>query len=1103
MASQSINQFDSSFTFNQNDHEVMDYWKMINLIDQLNGSNAGKPVFNSMDGPPFPNAATLHWGHGLISTLKSVMQNYKRMHGYDIYNKNGLDCHGLPIEMVANKELNISTNYDVYNMGIDAYNNKCKALVNSFSDSWNPIFERLGRFMDNNNTYKTMDSNFMETVWNVFKQLHEKNLVYRGYKIMPFSTHCSTPLSNFEAGQNYKMVDDMSIWVKFQLKDEHDTYIIAWTTTPWTLPSNLALCVHPNLTYVKILHKKKNETYIVAQDRMHDVFDIKDIDVIETFLGETLNNVEYVPLFDYFSDRMFKVIMGAFVTADSGTGIVHIAPAFGEEDFNVAITNEVLSLQDIGHFCPVDDNGCYTDTIYDMKNMYVMDANKVIINRLGESGMLIKKKMYQHSYPFCWRTETPLIYKAVSSFFVEVTKIKDDLIENNNKIHWHPAHIGSGLFHNWLTNTCDWGISRKRFFGTPIPAWVSDDMEEIVIVGSIAELMELSGMTDVPTDLHREFMDNITIPSKMGKGVLRRVPDIFDCWFESGAVPLGQIHYPFENNAHVFDNEEYLSEFVCEGVDQTRGWFYTLLVLSTALFNKPPFKHVVCAGLVLDEHGNKISKKLGNFVSPLISLEKFGADAVRLYMAGSPAVHAHYFKFKDTDITVLSNKLYKYFNASKFFIEYYTLFTMEYPDIPFDTNAYINSNNVTDRWMLSRVSTTISNIEQLMESYTIHHVPFEITTFIEDLVNWYIKFNRERIKGKCGLDQWMMSLSTLYQVLLTSCKAFAPFMPFLTETLYQKLTTLMNMKTPSVHLEDYPPSSVFEMDHTVERRMKRLQHVANMVRTSRSKTTSGSIKIPLQDVFIGHHDKEYIDDIQMLEEYLKREINAFNITYGSQDGLVSYKIQPNHKALGVTYRHLSKAIIAEMMKIDNATLAAMSNSVEKNIKVYVNGNEYMLNSNEYDIITVPDVKMNKHQYFEFSEGVMVIIDKEFTEEVKNHHLARLFVRFVQATRKCSNLRPCNKINIYYEIDSSTQMGMLLINNSGIVDTLGNPVMPYRVTNEVLIVKATTVIDGVDVVIYITDPHDHCKYDKHTFVEQQRDICGSVATLLINKTFGST
>lgn len=1020
---------DKKFKFSKNVEEpILDFFNEMNIYNLMCQMNEYGPEFHFMDGPPFPNSDSLHYGHLLVGFIKSCILNYKHMKGYKLKNMIGYDCHGLPIEMVVNKKLGINTKDDIHKLGIDKYNQECKNMINQFTGSWEKIYTRIGRFADYKNYYMTMDPQFMESVWWVFKTLHNKDLIYRGSKVMPYSIKCGTSLSNFEAGLNYKEVRDASIYLKFKIDSPNydETSFIVWTTTPWTLPSNLALCVNPKLDYTLFSMKENGEKFIAFTECLNTIYPKPKKDknwnppyeIIKLVKGSELVGLKYVPPFNYFSiyNPEYKVLGDEFVKSDSGSGVVHMAPAFGEIDFEICLRENVVDRRNLDQYCPLTDEGLFTPIISDYQGMMVLDANISIINNLKERNLLIKKVLYSHSYPFCWRTDTPLIYKAVSSFFVDVTSIKDKMIENNKKINWVPEFIGQNRFHKWLENTKDWGVSRSRFFGTPIPVWVSDDGEEIVIVGSIDELIKYANLDYRPNDLHLESVSGITIPSKMGKGNLKLCGDVFDCWFESGSVPYAQYHYPFSSEIN-FDGE-YLSHFICEGLDQTRGWFYTLLVLSTGLFDKVPFQNCICTGLILANDNKKLSKRLNNFESPMTLIDKYGSDTLRLYLIGSPASHGESIRFSDADIRDIGGKLYQFYNGFLFTEEH--LIKFESDGYKFNAEKYKETDNVIDHWIISKIGTLCDKLTNLMDEYTIYKVPRLIFEFIENWVNWYIKFNRDRFKGKyCSKDEQHIALATLTYSLTQFCYLTAPFMPFLTEFIFQKLKPYYNKQSQSVHLVNYPNRDNYNYNPELENKMKILQDVAGAIRQMRSKTpNSESSKVPLKKIIIKSKNIEDIESIRELESYFINEINAIEVEYVHDNNYLKYTVDPNNSVLGKKYKKFAKIIKNEITKIDIHLLLDYDH--KKNpIYMDCDGNKYLLRDDDFCLKQEINQQLNNHQICQLVNNILIIIDHEHDEKVIELYTIRLFIRAIQNMRKKSFLKPWNKIKIYYKNLKST------------------------------------------------------------------------------------
>jgi isoleucyl-tRNA synthetase len=1042
-----LTQLKDDFTYHEHELNIIKLWKDIDIYNKIIEKNINNKIFHFMDGPPFVSSSTLHFGHILIGIIKNTMLNFKQMHGYNCLNKLGYDVHGLPTEQCVNKILNVYTKKEVDEIGIDTYNTKCKQIINEYSNDWKPVYERIGRFADFNNTYKTMDINFMESVWFHFKQLYNKNLIYRNYKVMPYCYKCTTTLSNFEAGQNYKDINEQSIYVKFEIINDNfkNTKFIAWTTTPWTLPSNVALCLNPHTTYILI--NLNSENIIVAESCISNIISKNEsYTIINTFKGVELQNIKYKPLFNYYTNNLlnieYKTIIDEFVKDEkdekdekdkkykkdkkdknaTGSGIVHLAPIFGEQDMTVCIDNNIIKFEDIDNLMTIDDNGCFIDKITDFSGINIFEANKLIIQYLNKNNNIIKIKDYFHRYPYCSRSDNPLIYKASPSYFMNVNKIKEQLLKNHEKTTWVPQNIGENRFKNWLKNAIDWNISRTRYFGTPIPLWVSDDGDEVECVGSIDELMEKTFLKERPIDIHLENIMNLQIPSKTGKGFLKPINVVFDCWFESGCVPFAQYHYPFENK-NLFDNKSYLSDFIAEGLDQTRGWFYTLMVLSTALFDKPAFKNVICSGLILAKDGKKMSKSLGNFENPLNIINEFGIDSIRLYLLNSPSVKADSLLFDCENIKQSKSIIIQWYNCVKFFIEHAIDFQKK--GLIF---KYIKSNNIIDMWILSKIGTLIENIELNMDNYQLDKIVPLLIDFIENITNWYIKFSRDRLKGIINDHEWNLSLITMLIVIFNFIKITTPFIPFLSEMLYQQLKPLIHFiddnTHESIHLYSYPLKEYFIIDNEIERKMTRLQTVSGIVRSLRNSDTKCiSNKFPLKNVIIANNDNLFIEDIKCLEEYLCEEINYISIQYVKLDGLVLYKPLPNNSVLGKKYKDKKKDIIEKIGEIDQLILCDFMNDNIDHIQITVFNENIHLTKNELNIdIEIKQCDELKNLLTKVENNTIVGITKTpeiIDDEVLNIYRIRLIIVGIQQLRKNSNLRPWNDIIIYYKLQDNS------------------------------------------------------------------------------------
>jgi isoleucyl-tRNA synthetase len=1038
-----LHQLNNDSTYKDHEDFISKMWAIEDTYRKLNKAMEGKKIFRFVDGPPFCSSKTLHKGHILVGYAKSSVLFYMMMNGFLPLNRLGFDVHGLPIEAVICKQLNLETREDIIAYGIDKFNHACKQFVYECADSWDKIYGKIGRWADFNNIYKTMDPQFMESCLWVFKQLWNKGLIYKGFRVMHYSYACATTWSNAEASQNYKDIITKTAYVFFPLKDNPKIGFVAWTTTPFTLPSNVALCLNPETDYVKVYDRVNDRFYIVAENCVKNL-ELKESDVPITFYGKgkDLVGIKYEPLFDNLLNiySNHHTICDNYVSTNNtiGTGIVHEAPSYGDDDFRICLEKNIITHEQVGQLCPIDDNGKFTSVMHQYVGQLVFDANTPIIIDLKKQGKLIRTQMYEHSYAHCWRTDTPLINRAVSSYFIKVTAFKDRMIELNKSINWTPESIGQGRFGQWLNGAKDWGISRSRFFGLPIPLWVSDDGEETVCVGSVDELVELANLSELerPVDLHREFVDHIQIPSKMGKGMLKRVHDVMDCWFESGCVPIAQIHYPFENKELLDDpNMECTADFICEGQDQCRGWFYTLMAISTAIFDKPAFKNVICTGLILAPDGQKESKRLNNFTDPNVLLEKYGADFIRLYMLNSPAVSAGSLCFNEQHMERVKQRIIPYINGVKFFLEH----TINYQKKghKFTINEYIESTNVMDKWIVSSVGTLLQKVTDYMNRYELNSTVSVLIEFIEDLANWYIKFNRDRLKGHSGLTEWSKSLSTLYHVLYNYNLMLAPFAPFLTEYINLELEKLQERdKEISIFAHAYPTIELFPSYYEVERQMKRLQTVSFIVRRLRQQNPKfSSVKVPIKKVIIAHSDPEFINDVKAIDEIIQDEINCLEFSYHDLDPkYIDYTIQPNIKAIGLKFKNDKNIIMANIVNISKQEIELFAENEENVIVITLNNNFFELT--HQDLKVIKNVKLpneSNNSISETNDGLMVAIDCTFDEEIINLHLIRMFIVQVQKLRKYTELRPWDKIKVFYDCD--TMNALLETHHDSIISRL--------------------------------------------------------------------
>lgn len=871
----------SQKSFNEREKEVLNYWDINKVFNRSVENRRSGKHFIFYDGPPFATGLP-HYGHLLAGTIKDVIPRYKTMKGYYVPRRFGWDCHGLPVEQEIEKDHNSIGSKIIEENGLAYFNESCRKIVLRYSEDWKKTVLRMGRWVDFEENYHTMDLNFMESVWWVFKQLFEKGLVYEGFKVMPFSAKLGTPLSNFEAGENYKEVDDPSLTVKFPLEDDPQTSLLAWTTTPWTLISNLALMVGPEVDYVKLYDQVSDQNYILAADQRPRYFpEEENITILETMKGSDLEGVRYQPMFSYFQDHAgkgaFRVILEPEVATDEGTGIVHSAPAFGELDFYACQRNGIELV------CPVDNHGQFTNEIPEYAGKFVKDADKEIIQSIKKQSRVFKHETCHHRYPFCWRSDTPLIYKAITTWFVNVENLKKRLVEVNENIHWTPGYIKYGRFGKWLEGARDWAVSRNRFWGTPIPLWRSED-GDIHVIGSVEELEKLTGAK--VTDLHRHFIDDLTF-IKDGKE-FRRIPEVFDCWFESGSMPYAQNHYPFERKEE-FHNL-FPADFIAEGLDQTRCWFYVLTVLGVALFDSHAFKNVIVNGILLAEDGSKMSKRLKNYPEPETVIEKYGADAIRLYMLDSPAAKASDLCFSEKGVEVeLRQVLIPLWNAYSFFITYARIYNWK------PSGNFIPEQTL-DRWMISQLHRLIHEVEDGLDDYDLSRAVKPFVGFIDQLTNWYIRRSRRRFWQEEATKDRCDAFETLYYILMELSKIAAPFVPFISDEIYLNLKT--EEMPPSVHMCDFPVYDEKKRDIHLEQAMEAVQTVVSLGHALR-KEHRLKVRQPLPKVHIASPSSEVLGFLDEQKELILEELNvkAVDLTEDEKQ-LVSLSAKPNFRVLG-------------------------------------------------------------------------------------------------------------------------------------------------------------------------------------------------------------
>ncbi len=983
--------------------EVLEFWKESGIFEKSLKQRKGGPEYVFYDGPPFATGLP-HYGHLLAGTIKDVVPRYQTMRGNYVERSFGWDCHGLPVENEMEKVLKLQSKRDIEAYGVDKFNEACRSIVLRYTSEWETVVTRMGRWVDFRRGYRTMDRNFMESVWWVFKALWDKGLVYEGYKILPYCPRCATPLSNFETNQGYKEVVDPAITIRFKLRDEENSYILAWTTTPWTLPSNLALAVGPEVDYVKV--KDGDEFFYLAENRLGAYYR-ETPEIVWRGKGADLAGRRYEPLFNYFAELdaqgAFQVLCGDFVSISDGTGIVHCAPGFGEDD------NALCKAAGLPEVCPIDAECRFTDEIPDYAGRAVKETDKEIIQRLKDEGKLVRRDQIRHSYPHCWRDDGPLIYRTISTWFVRAEQLRDRMVKNNQSINWVPAHLRDGRFGKWLENARDWAISRNRFWGTPLPIWRNPE-GEVIVPGSVAELEKLTGRKI--EDLHKHFIDKLEIPSPTGKSPLKRVEEVFDCWFESGSMPYALMHYPFENKKQF--EEHFPADFIAEGLDQTRGWFYTLVVLASALFDRPPFKNVLVNGLILAENGQKMSKRLKNYPDPMVVVNTYGADALRLFMLGSQVVRAEDLKFSEAGVKeILRGVMIPMWNALSFFTTYANVDGYEPPAGEVQPPA--KASNVLDRWILSSASQMVEEIRGELDAYNLQKAANRFSRFIDDLTNWYIRRSRRRFWKSSDDADKREAYRTLHYVLLTFAKTAAPFIPFTTEAIYRTLRT--KEMPESVHLCDYPEPN----DCRDEYLEKQMELTMTAVSSGRFLRTANNLKVrqPLAKAVLASPDAA---SRKMLEEtawIVAEELNVKSVEFSDdEEALVRRSAKANFKVLG--------SRLGKNMKEAAAKIQALTG---REIGDVLAGKPYKLvlaDGTEAEI-TAEDLVVQREEkpglVAASENGITIALATELTPELEGEGFARELVSKIQNLRKEKGFDVTDRIRVVCSVPEKREAAL--------------------------------------------------------------------------------
>ena len=978
---------DSSKSFVDIEKDILNLWKEEDVIQKNFDLNEGGEYFTFYDGPPTANGKP-HIGHVLTRVMKDLIPRYKVMKGFKVLRKAGWDTHGLPVELEIEKKLGISGKDQIEGYGVEKFIGECKDSVFTYSSMWKNMSEQIGYWIDMDNPYVTYHNEYIESVWWALKQMWDKGLLYEGHKVMPYCPRCGTALSSHEVAQGYKDVKDLTCIAKFKVVGEENKYILAWTTTPWTLPSNLALCINKAYTYIEA--KVGEEVYVIAKDLATKVLG-EDYEIVKEFKGSELLGTKYEQLmpFGKVEGKAFEVIHGDYVTLSDGTGIVHIAPAYGEDDSLVAKANGIAFIN------LVDREGKFVEEVTPWAGKFVKKCDESICKWLEENNKLFKTEKHLHSYPHCWRCDTPLLYYPKESWFVRMTQLRDKLLENNNKINWLPDNVKTGRFGKFLENVIDWGISRDRYWGTPLPIWECECGHKECI-GSIEELKKKG--INVPNDieLHKPYIDNVHLHCEKCGKEMKRTGEVIDCWFDSGSMPFAQYHYPFENK-EVFE-ANFPAQFISEAVDQTRGWFYTLLAISTAIFDTNPFENCVVLGHVLDKHGIKMSKHKGNVVDPIEVIESQGADATRwhFYTASAPWLPTRF--SKDDVAEAQRSFLSTLWNVYSFYILYADL-------DKFDPTKYEDfvSDNVMDKWEMSRLNTLVKTVDEDLSNYRITQAALSIQDFVDELSNWYVRRNRSRYWSETLTDDKIGAYVTLYRVLVTLTKVAAPFIPFVTEEIYQNLVVSLDKKAPeSVHLCSWPEYKAEEVDSALEADMDMAYKIVKLGRSARN---SANIKNrqPLSEMLVS---------ISSIPEYygaiIKDELNIKSVQFGADlSKYVNFEIKPNLPVLGKAYGKMIPKIRQEIGKRNQMELAQTVQN-GRTVTIDVDGTEIELNS-ENLLVTMQGLE---GYAFAGAGEVGVVLDTTITEELREEGHVREMVSKIQNMRKESGFEVADKINLY-------------------------------------------------------------------------------------------
>lgn len=1026
-------QYEGNISYPKIEEDILKFWKENQIFEKSISTRDENKPFAFYEGPPTANGKPgIH--HVMARVLKDLVCRYKTLKGFHVNRKAGWDTHGLPVEIEVEKSLGIKSKSEIPIFGVEKYNAACRESVFTYLDLWEKMTTRMGYWINLDDAYVTCTNNYIESVWWALKTLFERGLIYKDYKIVPQDPKAETPLSSHELALGYRETKDPSVYVVLKLKEseltkEGDTYFLVWTTTPWTLISNVGLAVGPEIDYVKI--KTDNAFIILAKERLEVIRN--EYEIISEYKGKDLTGQEYEQLFDYikYDKKACYVVEADFVSTEDGSGIVHIAPAFGADDY------EISKKYDLPFAQPVDRGGKFTSEVTDFDGQFVKDADEGIIKLLRERGQLYKKETIVHSYPFSWRFENvPIIYYARESWFIRTTQISKRMVELNKTIGWHPPEVGSGRFGNWLEDNKDWALSRDRFWATPLPIWVAED-GDMFSVGSIAELkvgsierdgkrIKVADLNDEEIDLHKPFVDEVKF-EKDGK-IYTRTPELIDVWFDSGAMPFAQYHYPFENK-ELFE-KNFPADFICEGIDQTRGWFYTMHAVATMLFDKVAYKNLIVNELILDKNGMKMSKSKGNTVDPFELFDKYGADATRWYLVTTSPPWKPTL-FDEEGIVEVQRKFFgTLLNTYSFFALYANIDKFDFSEekIPYEKRPEI------DRWIISKLGSLVKDYENFMENYEVTKAAREVSEFtIDQLSNWYVRRSRRRFWKSEMNENKLSAYQTLYECLTTVVKLASPFAPFLTEEIYQNLNKATNKdKWESVHLVEFP--KVEYHDESLEQKMDIAQRVVYLTRSMRAKNNL-KVRQPLKKILVSVNPSKR-EAVEQMKEVILEEVNIKELQVLEDDsGIVNKSAKANFKSLGPKYGKLMKILAAEISKFDKEKIAQLER--DREISIQIDGNDIKLTFDDVDIISTEI----EGWLVESEEGVTVGIDTELTDELIAEGYAREFVNRVQNMRKDADFDVIDKIRIFYESDEKFIKYMVKFSDYITRETLAEELIP--------------------------------------------------------------